>query len=228
MNEFKKNALEKLEEFFKQAEVRNLCQQLVALTPDDPCHNLYTLINEFFERLTTAIGYNDFITNPLLTAILENAPYGIIIIDAQGAIEFSNKLADFLLAQSDMTLTGQSLFKVLSLKKADTRKLSLLLQEKSTTLRPQRTTLTFPNQQDTITLSFTLIPYHDSGNGHQQRTVVFIEDLTGKATLSDAINFYTENLESMVKQKTKEIQAMQANTITTALNSIKTSGVAWI
>jgi len=67
-----------------------------------------------------------------------------------------------------------------------------------------------------------------SSRSHQQRTVVFIEDLTGKATLSDAINFYTENLESMVKQKTKEIQAMQANTITTALNSIKTSGVAWI
>jgi hypothetical protein len=46
-----------------------------------------------------------------------------------------------------------------------------------------------------------------SSRSHQQRTVVFIEDLTGKATLSDAINFYTENLESMVKQKTKEIQS---------------------
>ncbi|GEM_PF-1573153 len=205
-----KNTLEKLEEFFLQANAGNLCQRLEPPAADDPCNLLYTRINEFLERLTTTTGCSNF-NNPLLTAILENAPYGIVTIDAQRVIKFSNKLADFLLAQSDATLTGRSFLEVLLLKKADTRKLNLLLQEKST-LRPQRTTLTFPDQQDAITLSFTLIPYRDIGND-QHQTVIFIEDLTGKATLSDAINFYTENLESMVKQKTREIQAMQAKMI---------------
>jgi len=176
---------------------------------DNPCCLLYSQINEFLERLAAR---SSTFNNPLLTAILENSPYGIITIDTQGTIEFSNKLADFLLAQSEMTLTNLSLIEVLELKRADTRKFRLFLQEKPAQ-RPQRITLTFPDQQDdTITLSFTLISYQDSVDG-QWRIVVFIEDLTGKATLSDAINFYTENLESMVKQKTREIQAMQAKMI---------------
>ncbi|RLB69693.1 MAG: hypothetical protein DRH04_04785 [Deltaproteobacteria bacterium] len=209
MNE-SSNILKTLEEFFSQADAKSLCQRLEEPTPGDPYRFLCIQINEFLERLAAAAGGSNY-ENPLLAAILENAPYGIITIDTQGTIEFSNKLADFLLDQSDTTLAGRSFLEILLLKKADTRKLNLLLQEEST-LRPQRITLTFSDQQDAITLSFTLIPYRSSSND-QRRIVVFIEDLTGKATLSDAINFYTENLESMVKQKTKEIQAMQAKMI---------------
>ena len=209
MNE-SSNILKTLEEFFSQADAKSLCQRLETPAPDDPYYSLCLQINEFLERLAAASGGSNY-ENPLLAAILENAPYGIITIDTQGTIEFSNKLADFLLDQSDTTLAGRSFLEILLLKKADTRKLNLLLQEEST-LRPQRITLTFSDQQDAITLSFTLIPYRSSSND-QRRIVVFIEDLTGKATLSDAINFYTENLESMVKQKTKEIQAMQAKMI---------------
>ncbi len=204
-----KNTLEKLEDFFRQADAENLYQRLEVPADGDPHRLLCIWINKFLDRLTTAAGSSN---NPLLTAILENAPYGIITIDNRGNIKFSNKLADFLLAQPDTTLAERSLTEVLVLRKADTRKLRLFLQEEPTR-RPQRITITFEEQHDdTITLSFTLIPYQESAGG-QRQIVVFIEDLTGKATLSDAINFYTENLESMVKQKTREIQTMQAKMI---------------
>jgi len=173
-----KNTLEKLEEFFRQADAGNLCQRLEVPADDDSHRLLCIRINDFLDRLTDAVGN---FNNPLLTAILENSPYGIITIDSRGTIEFSNKLADFLLDQAETTLAGRSFLEILLLKKADTRKLNLLLQEE-TTLRPQRITLTFPEQQDAITLSFTLIPYCNS-NDNQRRIVVFIEDLTGKATV---------------------------------------------
>ena len=223
MTDKSKNSLEKLEDFFLRADAENLCQRLEPPASDDPFNPLYNRINEFLERLADTIGPRGF-SNPLLTAILENAPYGIVTIDNQETIQFSNQLADFLLAQPNETLTGRSFTEVLLLKKADTRKLNQILQEEPA-LRPQRVTLTCPDPQDEITLSFTLIPYLDADN-NQQQTVVFIEDLTGKATLSDAINFYTENLETMVKQKTREIQAMQTKMIETerATAMISTAG----
>lgn len=205
-----KATLKQLEEFFQQADSENLLQQLEIPSPDDQLYHLYTQINQFLDRLSNSID-NRSSNNPLLTAILENAPYGIINIDTHGIIQFNNKLADFLLAEPDTTLTDLNLIDVLEEKKVNTKTLKLIIGG-DPVLRPQRMTVSLPDEHDSITLSFTMIPYQDVEN-NQQHFSIFIEDLTGKATLSDAIEFYTENLESMVKSKTKEVQAMQVKII---------------
>ena len=205
-----KTTLKQLEEFFQQKDSGNLFQPLEIPSPDDPLYLLCTRINQFLERLSApAVAKN--LNNPLLKIILENAPYGIINIDTHGNIHFSNRLADFLLGESKKSLTGLNLIKVLTERKADTKNLRLII-DGNTILHPQRITVSLPDKNDSITLSFTMIPYQDTDNGPQQ-FFIFIEDLTGKTTLSDAIESYTENLESMVKSKTKEIQAMQVKMI---------------
>ena len=205
-----KTTLNQLEEFFQQINSGDLSQRLKMPSRDDPLYLLCMQINQFLERLSTpAVTKN--ISNPLLAAILENAPYGIVNIDAHGNIHFSNRLADFLLSESNKSLNGLNLVEVLAERKADPKNLHLVI-EGNPVLQPQRITVSLPDKDDSITLSFTMIPYQDTDNGPQQFSI-FIEDLTGKTTLSDAIESYTENLESMVKSKTKEIQAMQVKMI---------------
>ena len=205
-----KTTLNQLEEFFQQDDPEIFFQRLEIPSPDDPFYLLYTRINQFLERLSTP-DVTKSLNNPLLAVILENAPYGIVNIDAHGDIHFSNRLADFLLGESNKSLNGLNLIEVLAEKKADTKNLHLII-DGSPVLHPQRITISLPDKNDSITLSFTMIPYQDTDNGPQQFSI-FIEDLTGKTTLSDAIESYTENLESMVKSKTKEIQAMQVKMI---------------
>ncbi len=205
-----KTTLNKLEEFFQQKDSGNLFQPLEIPPPDDPLYLLCTRINQFLERLSApAVTKN--LENPLLAVILENAPYGIVNIDAQGDVHFSNRLADFLLVESNKSLNGLNLIEVLAERKADTKNLHLII-DGNPGLQPQRITVSLPDKDGSITLSFTMIPYLDADNSQQQFSI-FIEDLTGKTTLSDAIECYTENLESMVKSKTKEIQAMQVKII---------------
>ncbi|MCD6152166.1 MAG: PAS domain S-box protein, partial [Deltaproteobacteria bacterium] len=205
-----KTTLNQLEEFFQQDDPENLFQRLEIPSPDDPLYLLYTRINQFLERLSTP-DVTKSLNNPLLTIILENAPYGIVNIDAHGDIHFSNRLADFLLGESNKSLNGLNLIEVLTERKADTKNLHLII-DGNPVLQPQRITVSLPDKDDSITLSFTMIPFQDTDNSQQQFSI-FIEDLTGKTTLSDAIESYTENLESMVKSKTKEIQAMQVKMI---------------
>ncbi|MEA3241665.1 MAG: histidine kinase dimerization/phospho-acceptor domain-containing protein [Pseudomonadota bacterium] len=205
-----KTTLKQLEESFQQDNAGNLFQRLEIPSPDDPLYLLCTRINQFFERLSTPANTTN-LNNPLFAAILENAPYGIVNIDTLGSINFSNRLADFLLGESNKSVNGLNLIEILAERKADSKSLRLII-DGNPGLQPQRTTISLPDKDDSITLSFTMIPYQDADNSQQQFSI-FIEDLTGKNALSEAIESYTENLESMVKNKTKEIQAMQVKMI---------------
>lgn len=202
--------LRQLEEFFQEGKTENLCRQLQVPPPDDPLYSLCININTFFKQLSASTGTQN-LNNPFPRAILENAPYGIINIDACGNINFSNQLAEFLLAKPDTSLTGLNLIEVLAARKADIKNLKLILNE-NRLLSPQRISLSIQENNDVITLAFIMIPYQEEENSQQQLSI-FIEDRTGKDTLSDAIEFYTENLESMVEHKTREIQAMQVKII---------------
>lgn len=150
---------------------------------------------------------------PSLAVILENAPYGIITIDSHGTIHYSNKLATFLLAESKKSITDLNFIEILAEKKADTKSIRLII-EGGPGLHPQRITVSLTDKGYTITLSLTIIPHRDT-NGSKRKYSIFIEDLTGKTALSDAVEHYTKNLESMVRNKTKEIQAMQTKIIET-------------
>ncbi|NIA20081.1 MAG: PAS domain S-box protein [Xanthomonadaceae bacterium] len=205
-----KATLKQLEEFFQQKDSENLFQPLEIPSPDNPLYRLCIQINQFLGRLS-APAVAKSLNNPLLSIILENAPYGIINVDAHGNIHFSNRLANFLLGESNKSLTGLNLIEVLTERKADTKKLRLII-DGNPELNTQRITVSLPDKDDSITFSFTIIPYQNADDSQQQFSL-FIEDLTGKTTLSDAIECYTENLESMVKNKTKEIQAMQVKMI---------------
>jgi PAS domain S-box-containing protein len=100
---------------------------------------------------------------PLLTVILENAPYGIVNIDAHGNIHFSNRMADFLLGKSKKLLNGLNLIEVLAEKNADTKNLRLII-DGNPALQPQRIKVSLPDKNDSITLSFTIIPHQDADN----------------------------------------------------------------
>jgi len=202
--------LKQLEEFFQQDYSKDFFQPLEVPPPDNPLHFLCTRINQFFTRLP-APGAAKSMYDPSLAVILENAPYGIINIDNHGTIHYSNKLAAFLLAEAKKSITGLNFIEILAEKKADTKNLRLII-EGDPGLRPQRITISLTGKGDTVTLSLTIIPYQDTSSSKRKYSI-FIEDLTGKTALSDAIEHYTKNLESMVKNKTKEIQAMQTKMI---------------
>ncbi|MBW1646366.1 MAG: PAS domain-containing protein [Deltaproteobacteria bacterium] len=149
---------------------------------------------------------------PLLEAVLQHAPYGIISVTQEGRISFCNQLAGFMLDETrKTTLSGANLFAFLESRQVDTGTLRELMGSPPRR-HSQRTTITFPDQQNPISLSLTIVGYRGRQE-EEQLFVIFIEDLTGKTTLADAIQFYTENLESMVAEKTREIQAMQAKLI---------------
>ncbi|MBN2332717.1 MAG: hypothetical protein JXO49_09960 [Deltaproteobacteria bacterium] len=149
---------------------------------------------------------------PLLQAILQHAPYGILDINPQGTIVFSNHLAEFLLGNGMTSLVDDNLLNILQKRHADTKSLVQTITAESS-LKSQRITVIVPEDDDAVSLSFILIPYRmpPSGNRHIS---IFIEDLTGKTALSDAIQFYTDNLESLVESKTREIKEIQAKLIT--------------
>ncbi|MBN2231228.1 MAG: hypothetical protein JW781_00200 [Deltaproteobacteria bacterium] len=65
---------------------------------------------------------------------------------------------------------------------------------------------------ENVSLSLTLIPYHVAPV-NERRTAIFIEDLTGKAALADAVQHYTQELEALVHNKTRELKTMQAKLI---------------
>jgi len=205
-----KTTLKQLEEFFQQEGLGDLFQPLKIPSPDDPLYLLCIRINQFFKRFSVPDTAKNS-SNQLLKTIMEDAPYGIVTIDACGSIHLSNRLANFLLGKQKKSLVGLNLVEILEKREADTKSLRLILEE-NPVLHPQRITVSLTDKNDSITLSFTMIPYQDMDNSPQQFSI-FIEDLTGKTALSDAIESYTENLESMVKRKTKEIQAMQVKMI---------------
>ena len=146
----------------------------------------------------------------LLQAIIQHAPYGIISVNQKGVINYCNQLASFMMNENKKDiLTGVNLLLFLEERQVDTT----ILRQCLTPSQPnsQRTTITFPNEDDATSLSLTIVNYLNQPEEHH--FVIFLEDLSGENTLADAIQFYTENLEWMVAEKSKEIQAMQSKLI---------------
>ncbi len=188
---------------------------------DSPLYHLCQQTNALIDRCTSAdnsrepaAGNRSGIPEPgsLLPVIIDHSPYGIISMDDSGVIAFGNRLAGFLLDISRETrLNGINLLHYLEKRGVDTAPLRHLLAAPPRQ-NSQRTIITFQDDIDVVSLSLSVISYPVQPEG-KFHFLIFLEDLTGKTTLADAIQFYTENLETMVAEKTREIRAMQAKMI---------------
>jgi len=146
----------------------------------------------------------------LCLAILQQAPYGIVVCHEQGEITFANRLAAFLLQQENLS-EGNLLGILKAVPNLKTAWENLLT-----------------GNQNTVTLPFSMDPdFHNGEAPHlslqatalkdipdqTNRILVFIEDLSINETLVAADQHYTNSLENLVNEKNKELEFVQERLI---------------
>ncbi len=159
----------------------------------------------------------------LCPAILQQAPYGIIVCSEQGEITFANHLANFLLQQNN--LTGNNLLDILTaeanLKDAWE---NLLTESRNSVTLPFSVSSTRHND-DVPHLSLHASLLKETPD-QKNRILIFIEDLSLNETLGAADQHYTDSLENLVDEKNKELEFVQEQLILSEKKAamIETSG----
>jgi signal transduction histidine kinase len=149
----------------------------------------------------------------LCGAILDQAPYGIVVCRADGEITFANNLATFLL---QCQAIGNNLHTIIS-KNTGQKNFAKNWQE------------LLQNKRYTITLQFSLPEsQHDNRNSQLSlhlttlrgeffdasiHVLAFIEDLSCKETLLLTDQHYTDSLEQLVNETSKELEEIQKQLI---------------
>ncbi len=142
--------------------------------------------------------------------ILQQAPYGIIVCDEQGGITFANQLASFMLQLDN--LTDSNLLCILTA-------VPDLSETWESLLRGTRNNIALPfsidkNTQsgDILNLSLQASVFKESPD-QKNRILIFIEDLSINETLDAANQHYTDSLENLVDEKSKELELIQKQLI---------------
>lgn len=166
---------------------------------------------------------NNKCADNLCLAILEHAPYGIIVCDEQGEITFANHLASFLLQLDN--LTNRNLLCILAAvpNLSNTWK-SLLTGTRNNIALPFSTNKNTHND-DAHHLSLQAKVFKETPD-QKNRVLIFIEDLSIRETLGTADQHYTDSLENLVDEKSKELEHIQKQLILSEKKAamIETSG----
>ena len=171
-------------------------------------HYPITNKNPTMNSTSTAKGKDE---SSLCLTILQQAPYGVIVCDDQGEISFANQLAAFLLQQNN--LAKHNLLSILESPIFRSAWEDLLSGEQNSIALPFSTNQTSPVQSnDNPRLSLQARLIKDPGN-QQSRVLVFIEDLSNSETLDAADQYYTNSLENLVEEKSKELEFVQEQLI---------------
>ena len=161
----------------------------------------------------------------LFRAILQHAPYGIMVCDEPGEITFANQLATFLLQQDN--LDNRNLLDILAtVPSAKNIWKNLLSNDRGNVTIPFSINQGSPDNDDNVTkLSLHLSVLKDTPN-RKNSIVVFIEDLSLNETLGAADQYYTDSLENLVDEKSKELEFIHEQLILSEKKAamIETSG----
>ena len=146
----------------------------------------------------------------LCLAILQQAPYGIIVCNELGAITFANQLASFLLQQDN--LTGNQLLDTLmpesNLQNAWE---NLLTGNRNRFTSPFSLSVAQPHEDEPhLSLHASRLKETPDQKSH---ILIFIEDLSLNETLDAADQHYTNSLENLVDEKSKELEFIQERLI---------------
>ena len=146
----------------------------------------------------------------LFLAILQHAPYGIIVCDEQGEITFSNRLATFLLQRNNLTKSNLLciLAAVPNLKKA----WEILVTGDRNNIAIPFSIDQNTHSHDVLNLSLQATILKDTPD-KKNYVLVFIEDLSIIETLDAADQHYTDSLEYLVDEKSKELAFVQKQLI---------------
>lgn len=159
----------------------------------------------------------------LCPSILQQAPYGIIVCSDSGEITFANQLANFLLQQN--SLTGNNLLKILVPAIELNEVWEKLVSGSSNSITiPFSTCSTIQKDDPThLSLHASLLT---GTPGPQKYVLIFIEDLSPNETLDAADQHYTDSLENLVDEKSKELEFVQEQLILSEKKAamIETSG----
>lgn len=144
----------------------------------------------------------------LCPAILQRAPYGLIVCNEQGDISFANQLATFIFQQNNL-IEGNLLS---ILRKTANFKIiweSLLSGERKEATLTLSTNQNSPsNNKNDPHLSLQVSLLKETLN-KENYFLVFIDDLSIGETLNAADQYYTDSLENLVEEKSKELDFVQ-------------------
>ncbi|MBN2706735.1 MAG: PAS domain-containing protein [Deltaproteobacteria bacterium] len=142
-------------------------------------------------------------------AILQQAPYGVLVCSPDGVIDFANQLAAFLLQRQE--LCRHKLTELLSeLPEIKHTWEKLLEDENFSTAIPMtiRPAAGNPRESTHISLKFNRLVH-----GSELAILVFLEDLSANETLDFADQHYTDSLENLVDEKSRELEMVQEQLI---------------
>ena len=161
----------------------------------------------------------------LLRAILQHAPYGVMVCDEPGEVTFANQLAAFLLQQN--TLDNCNLLDILAtVPNAKNIWKNLISNDRGNVTIPFSINRESPDDDDNVTkLSLHLSVLKETPN-RKNSIVIFIEDLSLNETLGAADQHYTNSLENLVDEKSKELEFIHEQLILSEKKAamIETSG----
>ena len=146
----------------------------------------------------------------LYIAILQHAPYGVIVCDEPGDITFANQLAAFLCQQDD--LQNSNLLKIMAtVPDFKSSWESLLTGDRNNIALPCSIGRSINDHEvPHLLLQATVFkPNSDQEN----RVLVCIEDLSINETLVTTDQHYTDSLENLVNEKNKELEFIQEQLI---------------
>ena len=148
--------------------------------------------------------------NNLCLSILQQAPYGIIICSEPGEIIFANQLANFLLQQNN--LTGDNLLDILQSEVKLPDVWVDLLAENQDRITIPFSVSSSKHNSDVSNLSLQASRLKDTPD-QKNHILIFIEDLSLNETLDAADQHYTDSLENLVDEKSKELEFVQERLI---------------
>jgi len=157
--------------------------------------------------------------------ILQYAPYGIIACDISGKIIFANQLAAFMLHEKN--LPQKNLLQILAgipdFKKG-WDKLQTEFRDQFAmqfSIMHDRPNAAADNTGTNSNLSVRVTRFEESSE-QQCNTLVFIEELSLNETLDVADQLYTNNLEIMMQEKSRELELIQEQLIVNEKNAAMT------
>ena len=148
----------------------------------------------------------------LCLAILQHAPYGIIICNERGEITFANQLAAFLLQQNN--LTDNNLLGIMTeVPSFESTWKSLLAGDRNNITLPFSIGRDMHSNDDNVPhLSLQATILRETPN-QKNRILIFIEDLSINETLNAADQHYTDSLENLIDKKSEELELIQEQLI---------------
>ncbi len=150
-------------------------------------------------------------------AILEQAPYGIVVCRANGEIIFANNLATFLLQREAVGNNLRTIIAENSQSENFAMDWQELLQKKRNTIT-LRFSLPIPSpisSDDNRNSQLSLLASVLQGKFFDDSIIIlaFIEDLSNKETLYMTDQHYTESLEQLVNETNRELEEIQKQLI---------------